>query len=115
MTQELFYSRTKVKNKSMTELVTKNDEMPKYVSHKEVHALKISSLELDYVKGTAIITPEDKAYGKFAAPDGWIERYKGGNEQDEDFTDTGYYVVYKDGYTSWSPNVAFEEGYELIK
>lgn len=27
----------------------------------------------------------------------------------------GYFVVYKDGYTSFSPSQAFEEGYSLIE
>lgn len=27
----------------------------------------------------------------------------------------GYYVLYKDGYESWSPADAFEEGYTRIK
>ena len=27
----------------------------------------------------------------------------------------GYKVVYKDGYESWSPKKAFEDGYEEIK
>jgi hypothetical protein len=27
----------------------------------------------------------------------------------------GYYVLYKDGYASFSPASAFEEGYDLIK
>ena len=26
----------------------------------------------------------------------------------------GYYVLYNDGYESWSPKKAFEEGYNLI-
>lgn len=27
----------------------------------------------------------------------------------------GYYVVYEDGYESWSPAEAFEKGYTLIQ
>jgi len=27
----------------------------------------------------------------------------------------GYYVVYEDGYESWSPTKEFQEGYELIE
>ena len=30
-------------------------------------------------------------------------------------SEQGYKVVYKDGYQSWSPKVAFEEGYEEIE
>lgn len=56
-----------------------------------------------------MIHPLDKQYAPFRATDDWLERYRG-TEIDE-----GYYVVYDDGYASWSPSKAFEDGYTLIK
>lgn len=83
-------------------------EMPKYQCHKVVHALKIDVIIIDETNGIAKITPKESNFAEFQAPDGWLERYKGSEE------DTGYYVVYKDGYISWSPTKEFEEGYSRI-
>ena len=80
--------------------------MPRYVCHKVVHALKILAIEiLGRGDGSAMITPADVGYGKFETPPLFVEKYKGTDE------DKGYYVVYADGYASWSPTKAFEEGY----
>lgn len=80
-------------------------EMPKYRSHKQVWALKISAIEI-LEDGSAKIMPEDKRYGMITAPD-YKSKFKSGD-------DPGYYVVYADGYKSWSPTKAFEDGYTLI-
>lgn len=82
-------------------------EMPRYKSHKEVWALKIAAIEIHKDK-SATIALADKGYGSFKTDAGWGERFKG----DED--DLGFYVVYKGGYTSWSPSQAFNEGYSRI-
>lgn len=83
-------------------------EMPKYKCHKEVHALKIADVHANY-DGLLVITPADTGHEPFVVMDpGWKDRYKG------DGVDLGYYVVYEDGYTSWSPTKAFEEGYTRI-
>ncbi len=90
-------------------------EMPKYKSHKTVHALKIASIELDSDKakkenretdGSAIITPSDEGYAPFKVNHDYVHKH---NPQAG-----GYYVVYDDGYKSWSPAKAFEEGYTRI-
>lgn len=81
-------------------------EMPRYRSHKEVWALKIAAIEL-FPDG-AKIAPADKGYAVFTTDEAWVSRFHG----DED--DLGYYVVYKDGYASWSPTAAFEEGYTRV-
>ena len=81
--------------------------MPRYRSHKEVWALKIKSVELDSVTdGSATITPEEDGYAPFRVDHEYVRKHnpKAG----------GYYVVYADGYKSWSPAAAFEEGYILI-
>jgi len=82
-------------------------EMPRYKCHKEVWALKISAMEI-HEDESATIIPADEGYGTFTTPPGWGTSFLGSED------DPGYYVVYKDGYKSWSPSDAFEEGYTRI-
>ena len=82
-------------------------EMPRYKCHKEVWALKIAALEVQE-NGSAKIAPEDKGYAPFGTRVSWADQFHG------DDNDLGYYVVYRGGYTSWSPTKAFEEGYTAI-
>lgn len=82
-------------------------EMPRYQSHKKVWALKIAAIEFAE-NGSAKIAPQDLGYGTVETKPGYRERFKG----DED--NTGDYVVYDDGYESWSPQKAFEEGYTRV-
>ncbi len=90
-------------------------EMPKYKSHKEVWALKIFSIFLDSTlahqenretDGSAMITPEEEGYASFRVDHEYMRKH---NPQVG-----GYYVVYADGYKSFSPASAFEEGYTKI-
>lgn len=78
-------------------------EMPKYKCHKVVHALKIKEV---FLENPVRLSFEDKRYAPITL---W----------DDDFNKHqpkpgGYYVVYEDGYKSFSPAKAFEEGYTLI-
>lgn len=82
-------------------------QLPKYRSHKEVWALKISAMDFTQ-DGKARIAFEDTAYAPIEVPN-YREKFNG------DYDDPGYYVVYKDGYVSWSPTKAFEEGYTKIE
>lgn len=87
-------------------------EMPRYRSHKIVWALKIGRIDpLPNPDTTgrsaaasygATITPTDEGYGPFEVPDTYMTRH---NPQPG-----GYFVRYADGYTSFSPAEAFEEG-----
>ena len=87
-------------------------EMPKYKCHKEVWALKIKSIVRDgegknrESDGSAIITPEEDDYAPFRVEPDYLHKHKP--------QVGGYYVVYKDGYKSFSPADAFEEGYSRI-
>lgn len=87
-------------------------ELPKYKCHKEVWALKIKSIVRDGENenresdGSAIITPEEDFYAPFRVEGSFLHKNK-------PFVG-GYYVVYKDGYTSFSPADAFESGYTKI-
>ncbi|GGE36263.1 hypothetical protein GCM10007276_12190 [Agaricicola taiwanensis] len=74
--------------------------MPRYRSHKEVWALKIASVD-----GTTL-TFEKSGYAPLDVGAEFIERHKP--------EAGGYYVVYKDGYKSFSPAEPFEEGYTFI-
>lgn len=81
-------------------------ELPRYKSHKIVHALKIHNINVDVETGAAVITPADEGYGPFAVDAEYMLKHKPRY--------SGYYVVYEDGYKSWSPADAFEKGYTKI-
>lgn len=81
-------------------------ELPQYKSHKIVHALKIHNLDLDAETGAAVITPAEDGYGPFGVDAEYMGKHKP--------RIGGYYVVYEDGYKSWSPADAFEKGYTKI-
>lgn len=91
-------------------------EMPRYKSHKTIWALKIKSIVFDAdlareddnreTDGSAMITPEESGYAPFKVNHAYVKKHepKAG----------GYYVVYADGYQSWSPAEAFEDGYTRL-
>ena len=87
-------------------------EMPRYKCHKMVWALKIAEIvpirgapnqESD---GSAIITPAEDGFGPFRVDYSYMSKHKP--------QVGGYYVVYEDGYESYSPAGAFKAGYTLI-
>ena len=80
-------------------------EMPRYRCFKEVHALKISSVGKNPENGNAILV-FDGAY----QPKEMTAEYGDKHSPKEG----GYYVLYADGYESFSPAEAFENGYEWI-
>jgi hypothetical protein len=82
------------------------ETMPKYTCKKEVWALKIAAAEVNQ-DGSVTIAPENKEYAVFTTMTDFGSRFKG------DEADPGYYVCYEDGYVSWSPSKAFEDGYDL--
>lgn len=89
--------------------------MPRYQSHKIVHALKIKSIVYDIdvcganeTDGSATITPEDAGFAPFKVPR--HKMFAGTDRPGPGW----YYVVYPDGYASYSPEKAFEEGYTIL-
>lgn len=90
--------------------------LPRYQCHKQVCALKIEAIEpLPNPDTTgqsaassygAIITPVNAGYAPFEVTAEFVNRH---NPQAG-----GYYVVYDDGYKSFSPAQAFEDGYNPI-
>ena len=91
----------------MHALIPDTTRLPRYASHKEVHALKISNVDEGQQPGGTLHfrphTDHDPVHVSYE----WMtakQPHAG-----------GYLVVYDDGYTSFSPAKAFEEGYQLIK
>jgi hypothetical protein len=96
-------------------------EMPKYRCHKEVHALKIKDVikhahpdpnyddakfeASDEFQGAHLMI-EDEGYAPVPVDADWYRKH--------DPKPGGYYVVYADGYKSFSPAEAFESGYTRI-
>ena len=85
-------------------------EMPKYECHKKVWALKIKDIAMPHDTtewdGRAVITPADEGYAAFEVDAEYCRKHKP--------EVGGYYVVYEDGYKSFSPASAFESGYARI-
>lgn len=84
-------------------------EMPRYRCHKEVWALKIKAVTRTPFGSAGVrwtIIPEDEGYAPFDVDFEYMEKHtpRAG----------GYYVVYQDGYKSFSPADAFESGYTRI-
>lgn len=91
-------------------------EMPRYKFRKEVRALKIA--KIDHKENPdetgqsasesygAVITPANHGYGAFEVTAEFMTKHKP--------EVGGYYVVYSDGYKSFSPAKEFEDGYRAI-
>ncbi len=82
-------------------------EMPRYKCHKEVHALKIAEV-IDPTKpneetdGSRLLRG-DEGFAPIRVDHEFVRKHKP--------EAGGYYVVYADGYKSFSPAKAFEDGY----
>lgn len=91
-------------------------EMPLYQCHKKVWALKIKAIDKkpnpDPTGQTgassygAVLTPEEAGYAPFDVSPEYMTKHRP--------EVGGYYVVYDDGYKSYSPAAAFEGGYSPI-
>lgn len=75
--------------------------MPQYQSHKKVWALKIAGISID-----GFLSFEGEIYAPIQMEKTWLDKH---NPEVG-----GYYVVYEDGYKSFSPAQAFESGYTRI-
>lgn len=83
-------------------------QMPRYRCHKEVWALEI--LDINPVPEGWRLSFVDKEYATRLVSREWFNKHA---RDDEDLVG-GYFVVYQDGYESWSPRQAFLSGYTLI-
>lgn len=83
-------------------------QMPRYQCHKQVWALKIKEIHPggSPTEPGCTLVFEDARY----APRFMSEHWAGAHTALEG----GYLVVYADGYLSYSPAKAFEDGYTLI-
>lgn len=81
--------------------------MEKYRSHKEVWADKILRVEPDPKGGGGFCLNMESSPKQFVTENFYA---RGGPYED----DLGYLVKYEDGYMSWTPTKAFEEGYAKI-
>ena len=90
--------KTGARSRSMT-------TMPSYKSHKVVQALKIKLIELKD-DGGMVFWPVEEGYDPVPLDPAYVVKHAP--------VSGGYYVVYADGYESWSPAKAFEEGYKRI-
>jgi hypothetical protein len=86
-------------------------EMPRYQCHKKVWALKIAQIidpteERNQSDGSRVLVPAEAGYAPFRVPHEYVHKHNPHVG--------GYYVVYDDGYKSFSPASAFETGYTRI-
>ena len=81
-------------------MTSEDRALPKYKSHKDVWALQIS-----HVHSEGLLHFSDEDYAPLEVGEDYIKRHNPHVG--------GYYVVYKDGYESFSPAEAFEEGNTL--
>lgn len=82
-----------------------NKEMPRYKCHKEVWALKIAEI-VSRGDGGAELTIADEGFLGIVVSKEYVDKHAP--------VPGGYYIVYKDGYKSFSPAEAFEQGYTRI-
>lgn len=87
--------------------------LPRYQSHKQVSALKIRAVvpnprgfELHFC---------DERFAPHEVPPFWVGKHSTDVLGEPEALVGGYFVVYDDGYQSWSPAAVFEEGYTLIR
>ena len=101
--------------------MTVQREMPRYQCYKKVWALKIKSVAVHasgdpYVDNTefqnsaafegAHQIPCEDGYAPIYVSAEWFRKHKP--------EVGGYYVVYEDGYKSFSPAISFENGYSPL-
>lgn len=77
--------------------------LPLYQCHKQVRACKIAAVA-NGPNGWEVI-PDDRSLDAIHVSQAWVDRHAP--------RPGGYFVAYRDGYTSYSPAREFEEGYTL--
>jgi len=85
-------------------------EMPRYKCHKEVHALQILGISPSEPDGSVDLYFEEKQFAPIRVSKEWIAKHL----PEDGVLTRGYYVVYDDGYVSWSPEKAFQDGYTKL-
>ena len=85
---------------------TASIEMPKYKCTKEVWALKIKDVNIYDSDGNGELIFEEPGYANIDLPGEYFRKH-------EPYSG-GFYVVYKGGYSSFSPPDVFDDGYTKI-
>jgi hypothetical protein len=80
-------------------------ELPQYRCHKVVRAGKIESI-LEEGERASLRIKSPTWTGSIVVDPSWVKKHNP--------RVGGYYVVYEDGYTSYSPAEAFEAGYTRV-
>lgn len=83
--------------------------MPQYQCHKKVWALQIKGVRRE--EDQWVLSFRGKDFSPIVVSDEWFARHLKPHE----VWSGGYYVQYEDGYVSYSPQKAFEEGYTRLK
>lgn len=99
---------------AVTGTPTAQREMPRYQCHKKVWALKIADVKEvgrrapngELVEIVKELSFEDSGFVPIRVDARWYDKHRP--------TPGGYYVRYEDGYESYSPAKAFEDGYTRI-
>lgn len=89
-------------------------EMPRYRCHKEVHALKIERIQFDADTARVEGRDTDGSARLFVEPPYAPIRVDSAYVRKHSPQAGGYYVVYEDGYKSFSPAGPFESGYTRL-
>ena len=87
-----------------------NDEIPLYISHKTVRAGKITQMSDDGIKDNAKLVTLHLDLGETSCT--VVKEYSWCLRHEPHVG--GYYVLYEDGYTSFSPAEPFEKGYTKL-
>lgn len=86
--------------------IAENTELPLWQCHKKVRAAKIGEIGWNEDNSAVLFLVGDKYHSPVDVSHQWVNEKKA--------EAGGYYVEYADGYTSYSPAEAFEDGYTLI-
>ena len=90
--------------------MTASAQLPRYKCHKEVHALKIEGRNASMTDGVLLHFHANDGFDPIHIPEEEVKPFLDMSDNDQ-----GYLVIYEDGYRSWSPTKAFEDGYSLMK
>ena len=83
---------------------TQPRQYPQYQSHKTVGVLKIWAVQYS---SPPQLLPCDQDYPPIEVSQEWLKRHQP--------QAGGYFVVYENGYASYTPAIAFENGYTRVQ
>lgn len=91
-----------------------DSSLPRWKSIKTVHAVRLSAITRVAGHNSFVLNPVGSLYPTIGVDesnddDGFLLRLAQAIEKHP--ADPGYFVLYPDGYRSWSPTEAFEAGY----